>query len=67
MERELEIIEEKIEDAKGDGNKQAKYALMRTRNDLKTAIQRIKYNLPADDRANATAQAVVKANNPRRM
>ena len=67
LERELEIIEEKIEDAKGDGNKQAKYALMRTRNDLKNAIQRIKYGLEADDRASATAQAVVKTNNPRRM
>lgn len=65
LERELEIIEEKIEDAKGDGNKQAKYALMRTRNDLKTAISRIKYGLEADDRASATAHAVTSANNPR--
>ena len=47
LETELEIIEEKINDARGDDNRQAKYALMRTRNELRDAINRIRYNLPA--------------------
>lgn len=60
LEQELEIIEEKIEDAKGDGNKQAKYALMRTRNDLKTAISKIRYGLEASDKSSDTAIGVLK-------
>jgi hypothetical protein len=48
LESELEMVNEKIEDAKGDGNREAKYALMRTRNALNNAIGRLKYGMGAE-------------------
>lgn len=45
---ELEIVEEKIEDSKGDDNKQNKYQLMRIRNKLKSEINRIQLGLTDD-------------------
>ena len=45
LEDELAIVEEKIDDARGDSNKQKKYELMRIRNKLKTDINRIKLRL----------------------
>ncbi len=42
---EAEIIEEKIKDADSEGNKQAKYELMRRRSDINRAIDRIRYNI----------------------
>jgi hypothetical protein len=56
---ELEMIEEKIEDARGDQNRQAKYALMRTRAELITAMQKIQLGLEADERSINTAKATV--------
>jgi len=50
LEAELEMIEEKIQDASGDGNRQAKYDLMRTRNAYQNAIRRIKYGMGAEER-----------------
>lgn len=47
---ELEMVNEKIEDAKGDGNRQAKYDLMRTRQALQSAIQRLKYGIGAEEK-----------------
>ena len=47
---ELDIVKEKIEDARGDGNRQAKYALMRTKAELEAAIGKIRYNLDVDQR-----------------
>ena len=43
LESEIEIIDEKISDARGDENKEAKYALMRTKNNLQNTIKKIKY------------------------
>lgn len=48
LEEELEMVNEKIEDARGDGNRQAKYDLMRTRNALQNAIKRLKYGIGAE-------------------
>lgn len=50
LEAELEMIEEKIQDASGDGNRQAKYDLMRTRNAYQNAIRRIKYGMGAEEK-----------------
>lgn len=47
LELELEMVEEKIQDAQSDGNRQAKYELMRTRNALLNAIKRIKIGVGA--------------------
>lgn len=45
LEAELRIVTEKIEDAKSDGDKEAKYELMRIQNKLKKDIDRIKFGL----------------------
>jgi len=45
LEEELVIVNEKIDDAKGDGDKQAKYQLMRVRSQLERDIERIKFHL----------------------
>jgi len=47
---ELDMVTEKIEDAKGDGNREAKYAMMRTQAELKAAIAKVKYGLEVDER-----------------
>jgi hypothetical protein len=45
MEDELVIVNEKIDDAKSDGDKKAKYELMRVKAKLEKDIERIKFNL----------------------
>lgn len=45
MEAELKIVNEKIDDSRGDENKQAKYELMRIKNQLEHDIDRIKLRL----------------------
>lgn len=50
LSEELDMVNEKIEDARGDGNRQAKYDLMRTRNALQNAIQRLKYGMGAEEK-----------------
>ena len=47
---ELDMLNEKIEDARGDGNRQAKYAMMRTKAEIEAAINKIKYGLEVDER-----------------
>jgi hypothetical protein len=59
LERELEIIEEKLEDAKSDGNRKAKYALMRTTAEIKEAIRKIRLGLDADEATIRTAKKFV--------
>lgn len=44
---ELKLIDEKIDDARGDGNRKAKYALMRTKAELERARDKIRYGLSA--------------------
>ena len=43
LENEIEIVEEKINDARGTDDREAKYALMRTKQNLETAVKKIKY------------------------
>ena len=45
LKNELAIVNEKIEDAKGEGEKGKKYELMRIQQKLKKDIERIQYNL----------------------
>ncbi len=59
LEAELEMIEEKIDDARGDGNREAKYALMRTRTEIVNAIRKIKLGLEADERSISTAKSLI--------
>lgn len=59
LETEIELIEEKINDAQGDNNRQAKYAMMRTRSELKHALERIEYGLEADSKSLAKASSVL--------
>jgi hypothetical protein len=46
LEDEIAIVNEKIDDSRGDDNKQKKYELMRIRNELQRQKDRISYNLP---------------------
>lgn len=59
LELEIKMLDEKIEDARGDGNRQAKYDLMRTRAELQKALEKIKYGLEADKKAMNTAKQVM--------
>lgn len=58
LELEIKMLDEKIDDARGDGNRQAKYSMMRTRAELQKALEQIKYGLTADKKALNTARAV---------
>ncbi len=59
LQEELEMLDEKIDDAKSDGDREAKYAMMRTRAELKNALQRVQYGLAADQRSIDTAKKVI--------
>lgn len=67
LQEELSIIDEKIEDAKSEGNKEAKYALMRTKAQLQTAFKRLKSGLTADAKSNATAAQLLNDNRDRNI
>lgn len=62
IETEIKMLEEKIEDARGDGNRQAKYALMRTKAELERARDKIKFNLSATKEDMKTAKTVLSKN-----
>lgn len=47
IDEEIKLLDEKIEDARGDGNRKAKYSLMRTRGELQRTYDKIKYDLGA--------------------
>lgn len=49
----MKLLDEKIEDAKSDSNKQAKYQLMRQKAALEKESNRIRYNLPNTHYRNA--------------
>lgn len=59
LELEIKMLDEKIEDARGDGNRQAKYNMMRTRAELQKALEKIKYGLEADKKSLNTAKQVM--------
>lgn len=60
LQLEIKMLDEKIEDARGDGNRQAKYAMMRTRSELQKAYDQIKYGLTAGAKAKRTARDLVR-------
>ena len=53
---EIEMVNEKIDDAKADGDKQAKYELMRTKHNLETALAKIRSSYKGD-----TAESIAAA------
>ena len=59
IETELKMLDEKIEDARGDGNRKAKYALMRTKAELERARDKIRYNLTATKEDMRTARSYI--------
>lgn len=59
LETEIEIISEKIDDAKGDNNREAKYAMMRTKKELEHALTRIQYGMEADRRTMSNAKQIL--------
>lgn len=58
---EIEITNEKIEDAKGAGDNKAKYALMRSKKELENARDRIKYNMGAEVKSKAVDDMIKRA------
>ena len=63
IEEELALIDEKISDASSDGDRKAKYALMRSKSQLQHALERIKYGIEAED--DSKAIQAMRANNER--
>lgn len=59
IDTEIKMLDEKIEDARGDGNRKAKYALMRTKAELVRARDKIKYNLSATKEDMKTAKSYI--------
>ena len=59
LEDEIEIVNEKIEDARGESNKQKKYELMRIRNKLNRTKDSIALNLGGAISGNITDEDVL--------
>lgn len=59
LDTEIEMITEKIEDARSDGNREAKYAMMRTKKELENARKRIEYGIEADSGSLSKAKTVL--------
>ena len=63
LEAEIEIVNEKIEDARADGNRKAKYDLMRTKNNLEVALRKIKAKADSSSKsAVGEAKGLLKRN-----
>lgn len=62
LETEITMLDEKIKDASNDNNRQAKYAMMRTRKELENAINKIKYNIEADRATVMNTSTLLKNN-----
>ena len=60
LETEIAIMKEKVNDAKGDKNREAKYALMRSLKELENAHKRIRYGLEANQKSLNTAKGLLK-------
>jgi len=61
LESEIEMINEKIDDAKSDNDREAKYSMMRTKTELTNALNRIRYGLEADERSLSTAKGTLNS------
>ena len=62
IEEEITMLDEKIADATADGNRKAKYALMRTRSELNRAKNKIKYHLTATQNDIRRAKSFIRGN-----
>lgn len=62
LDEEIEIVTEKIDDARSAGDNKAKYALMRSKKELENARDRIKYNLGAEVKSKTVDDLVKRAN-----
>ena len=62
IEQEIKLLDEKIDDARSDGNRKAKYALIRTRGELVRARDKIRYNLSATKKDLKVAKDYVRGN-----
>ena len=56
---ELEMLGEKIQDARGDNNREAKYSMMRTKKELENAKTRIMYGMEADEKSLSDTKKVL--------
>lgn len=64
LEAEIEMVNEKIEDARADGNRKAKYDLMRTKHNLEVALKKIRARSNKSSRESiAEAKKLVRNNN----
>lgn len=59
LETEITMIDEKIRDARGDDNREAKYAMMRTKAELENALKKIRYGMEADTRSVSSAKSLL--------
>lgn len=48
LQEEIQMTEEKIQDATADGDRKAKYSLMRSKNQLQNALNKLKYGYGVD-------------------
>ena len=62
LNEEIEIVTEKIDDARSAGDNKAKYALMRSKKELENARDRIKYNLGAEVKSKTVDDLIKRAN-----
>ena len=60
LETEMTMLDEKIQDAKSDNNREAKYCMMRTRKELENARKRIMYGMEADTKTLKDTKAALK-------
>ena len=68
LQLEMKMLDEKIEDARGDGNRKAKYSMMRTRAELQKAYDQVRYGMSAGKRTlNAAKQFITGNSNSRRI
>lgn len=63
LEAEIEMVNEKIEDARADGNRKAKYDLMRTKHNLEVALKKIRSRADKPNAAAAEAKKLIRNNN----
>ena len=59
LETEIRLLEEKIQDASADGNRKAKYALMRTKGELEKARDKIRFGMKASAEDMQTARDII--------
>lgn len=59
LEVELELLNEKIEDARSAGDNKAKYEMMRTRAELQKAIKKVKYGIEASSKASDKIKSTI--------